>query len=49
MMMFVVVVVVVVIVGVVGSTACSNLCVFGVVPMCIETKNVPRLHEVLAC
>ena len=53
--MFVVVVVVVVVavvvdvVVVVGITACSDLCVFDVFSMCIKTKNVPRLHEVLVC
>ena len=45
----VVVVVVVVMVVVVGITACGDLCVFDVFPMCINTKHAPRLHEVLVC
>ena len=43
------VVVVVVVVVVVRTTACNNLCVFDVFPMCIKTKNAPRLHEVPVC
>ena len=39
----------VVAVVVVGITACSDLCVFDICSMCIETKSAPRLHEVLAC